>query len=271
MNKTYRFGVLGAGSMGLAIADGAVHAGLFVPADILLFNRNAEKREQNRKNGYSVTDDLTEVYQTCEMVILGINPGSFDDVLPQLAACPVDEKPVLVSVAAGITFARIENVLGADTPVIRVMPNTPLILGQGASALVKNDAATDEQLAETDRLFAAMGVTAVFPHEDMLNEIIPFNGSLPAYVYQFVTAFVKSAMRHGIPQDAALSLICQTVIGSAELMRGGGKTPDELLREICTPNGTTVQGVAVFRAHNLDGIVAEACDQCIARAYELGR
>lgn len=269
--KQYQFGVLGAGNMGTAIVEGAVRAGLFAAGDALLFNRSAEKRQFNAAKGFAVTADYAEVYTQCECVVLGVKPQNFSEVLPRLAACRVERKPLLISIAAGVTFGTIEAVLGADTPIIRVMPNTPLMLGEGASALVKNAAATDEQLAAVNALFGTMGVTAVFQEENMLNEVIPYNGSLPAYVYQFIDAFAKSAEKHGISREDALPLICKTFIGAAEMVLAGGKTPAELIQAVCSPGGTTIEGVHVFEAYGLNAVVAEASDKCIARAYELGK
>ena len=112
--KTYRFGVLGAGSMGKTIAAGAVRAGLFRPDEVLLFNRSEEKRAANRAEGYAVTGDFTEVYTACDTVLLSVKPQNFAEVLPQLAECKCD-KPLVLSIAAGISFAKIEAALGADT------------------------------------------------------------------------------------------------------------------------------------------------------------
>lgn len=268
--KDYRFGVLGAGNMGTAIVDGAVRAGLFQPGEALLFNRSAEKREKNREKGYAVTDDYTEVYAACETVLLAVKPQNFGEILPVLAACK-EEKPLVVSIAAGVTFARMEAALGADTAIIRVMPNTPLMLGEGATQLVKNAAATAEQLAQVRALFDTMGVTVVFEEERMLNEVIPYAGSAPAYLYTFADAMIRSAAQHGISEDDALVLFCQTMIGSAKMMLRRDKTPAELIRAVCSPGGTTIEAMQVLEARDLYGMLAEANDKCIARAYELGK
>lgn len=268
--KQYRFGVLGAGSMGTAIADGAVRAGLFAPAEALLFNRSEEKRGKNRAKGYAVTGDYTEVYTACDMVLLAVKPQNFDEVLPVLAGC-AGEKPLVVSIAAGVTFAKMEAALGADTAIIRVMPNTPLMLGEGATQLVKNAAATDAQLQQVRALFDTMGVTVVFDREEMLNEVIPFAGSAPAYIYAFADAMVQSAVQHGIAADDALTLFCQTMIGSAKMLLRRDKTPAELIRAVCSPGGTTVEAMQVLEQRGLYAMLAEANDKCIARAYELGK
>ena len=241
--KTYRFGVLGAGSMGKTIAAGAVRAGLFRPDEVLLFNRSEEKRAANRAEGYAVTGDFTEVYTACDTVLLSVKPQNFAEVLPQLAECKC-EKPLVLSIAAGISFAKIEAALGADTPIIRAMPNTPLMLGVGATQLVKNAAAS---------------------------EAIPYAGSAPAYIYAYADAMVQSAKKHGIDEKDALQMFCQTMIGAAKMLMQGDKTPAELIRAVCSPGGTTLAGMQVLEERDLYGMVAEACDKCTARAYELGK
>ncbi|MDO5141726.1 MAG: pyrroline-5-carboxylate reductase [Eubacteriales bacterium] len=270
MEKTYRFGVLGAGNMGMAIAAGAVRAGLFQPGEVLLFNRSADKRAAHQAQGYAVTDDYAALYAACETVLLAVKPQNFDEILPVLAACPT-EKPLVLSIAAGVPFAKIEAALGADTPIIRIMPNTPLLLGEGASQLVKNAAATPAQLDRVRALFDTMGVTVVFEHEHLLNEAIPFAGSAPAYIYTFADAMVKSAAAHGLDEQDALQLFCQTLIGAAKMLLRGDQTPAALIDAVCSPGGTTIEAMRVLEQRGLYDILAEANDKCIARAYELGK
>lgn len=269
--KEYKLGVLGAGNMGAAIADGAVRAGFFAAREVLLFNRTEEKRAAKAAQGYAVTDSYPDVYTKCGWVMLGVKPQNFDELLPVLAAAEVGEKPLLISIAAGVTFQKLENALGADQPIVRVMPNTPLLLGCGASALAGNAAASPEQIEAVRALFGAMGTTAVFAQEDKLNDVIPYNGSLPAYVYTFIDAMAKSAAQHGIGPEDALPLICQTLIGSAKMVLAGDKTPEELTRAVCSPGGTTIEAVRVLESRDLAGMLAEASDKCIARAYALGK
>jgi len=269
--KKYRLGILGAGNMGLAIARGAVNAGRCTPSEILLMNLTSEKRAARAAEGFAVTGSQAELYGSCEQVVLGIKPQIFDAVLPMLAAAGVAEKPLVISIAAGVSFAKMEAVLGADCPIIRVMPNTPLLLGLGASALVRNAAALPEQLENVRALFGSMGITVVFEEEKMLNEVIPYNGSAPAYVYAFIDGMARSAQEHGIAREQALELISKTCIGAAEMVLQSGKTTAELIREVCSPGGTTIEAVKVLEGAGLNAILAEASDRCIARAYELGK
>ena len=116
-----------------------------------------------------------------------------------------------------------------------------------------------------------MGVTVVFDEERMLNEVIPYAGSAPAYLYTFADAMIQSAGQHGISEDDALTLFCQTMIGSAKMLLQRDKTPAELIRAVCSPGGTTIEAMKVLEARGLYDILAEASDKCIARAYELGK
>lgn len=268
--KQYRLGVIGAGNMGMAIARGLVASGVKA-ADILMLDPSADKRAESKAEGFAVTEDLTALYTTCEMVLLAIKPQTFDAVLGALTETAKAAQPLVISIAAGVPFAKIEAALGGACPIIRVMPNTPLMLGAGATSLAKNAAATAAQLEAVRALFDTMGVTVVFDEEHMLNEAIPYAGSGPAYVYAFADAMVKSAVSHGIAYEDAMKLFCQTLIGSAKMLLAGEQSPDELIRQVCSPGGTTIEAVKVLEARGLSAMLAEASDQCIARAYELGK
>ena len=150
------------------------------------------------------------------------------------------------------------------------MPNTPLLIGRGASFLSKTDAVTEEEFEEIHRIFRSMGATAVIS-EDKMNEIIPVNGSSPAYVYYFIDAIAKSAQKMGVDFDTALRLAAATFIGSAEMVLKSGKTPEELIKQVCSPGGTTLESIKVFDSHSLYDIIDEACVKCTKRAYEIGK
>jgi len=271
VEQKYRFGVLGAGNMGMAIAEGAVRAGYYKPTEILLFNRSEEKRAVNQKKGFATTGDYTLVYQQCETVLLGVKPQNMAEILPVLSACASSATPLVLSIAAGVPFAKLETALGNNTPIIRIMPNTPLLLGMGATQLVKNTAATEEQLASVRQLFDTMGVTVVFHDENMLNEAIPYAGSAPAYIYAFADAMVQSAREHSISQEDALQLFCQTMIGAAHMLLRGDQTPAELIKAVCSPGGATLAGMEVLEERRFYQMIRDMCDKCIARTYELGK
>ncbi len=257
--------------MGTAIAEGAVNAGLYKPEELLLSSRKEDKRKAFTQKGFGVTGEFTEVYEKSEIVVISVKPQNFSEVLSRLSELDVPETPLVVSIAAGVPFSVMEKALGEGLPIVRVMPNTPMKIGKGAAQLVKNRSATDAQLEAVRNIFDTMGVTTVFGEERMINEAIPYAGSAPAYVYAFADAMVQSAKAHGIDEKEALGMFCQTMIGSAELLLKSGKTPDELIKEVCSPGGTTIEGMKVLEERGFYGIISEMCDKCISRAYALGK
>lgn len=269
--KPYQLGILGAGHLGLAIAQGVVAAKVYAPAQLLLCNRSAQKRADNQAQGFAVTEDFRQVYTQCEVVVLGLRPQQFPDVLAELAQIDCPQKPLIISIAAGVTCDTIQAALGNDCPIVRTMPTLMITLGLGATALVKNQAATEAQLAQARALFDAMGTTAVFAEEHMLNEVIPYNGSAPAYVYAFMEGMVKSAVQHGIDADDAKRLFGYTLMGAARMALESDKTLQQLIDSVCTAGGTTEQAMLHLQAQDFQGTLAQASDKCIDRAYALGK
>ena len=270
MNR-YPFGIIGAGEMGMAIAAGAVKSGIYKPGEILLFNRTEEKRQAKRALGYATAETYQQVYGACDMVMLAVKPQNFDEVMPVLQKIPVSPKPLILSVAAGISMRYMESFLGRDCPMVRIMPNTPLMIGEGATAMAKNEACTQVQLDKVRNLFEQLGDTAVFEQEDQINDVIPVNGSSPAYVYYFIDAMIRNAVKHGIPEADAKRLICRTFVGSAKMLEQSELTPAQLIDMVCSPGGTTIEAIRWMQENKVDEIIDQASDRCLKRAYELGK
>ena len=155
--------------------------------------------------------------------------------------------------------------------MVRIMPNTPLMIGEGATALAKNPACTAEQLAGVQEIFQQLGDTAIFEREDQINDVIPVNGSSPAYVYYFIDAMIRNAVKHGIEEESAKRLICRTFIGSAKMLEQSDLTPAQLIDMVCSPGGTTIEAINWMRQNKVDEIIDQASDRCLKRAYELGK
>lgn len=267
MNKKYHLGVIGAGNMGMAIANGIVNSGISAQK-IILFNRSPEKREKHKNLNFSVSDNYVELYEQSEMVLIAVKPQNFSEVLENLSKSKAN--PLVISIAAGITFKTIETTLNKNCPIIRCMPNTPLMINKGATQLVKNSYATNKDLETVCKIFDNMGITTIFDDENKLNDVIPFAGSAPAYIYSFTEGMMISAKKYGIDENEALKLFCQALIGSAQMMLKGDKTPKELKESVCSPNGATIEAMKVFEENNLNKILDTANEKCILRAYELG-
>lgn len=262
-------GFIGAGNMGFAIMKGIAGSTLGKDTRLFAFDPDADKLARLAGLGVTGCTSGMEVMQHCKYVFLAVKPQMFDDVLAQIAD-GVTSDTVLVSIAAGITAEYIRSKTNAQAKVILVMPNTPLLLGEGASALAKSSPTTDAEFAEVCGYFDACGVTAALS-EDKMKEIIAINGSSPAFIYLFAKAFVDYAGQEGISPETALPLFAQSLIGSAKMLTDSGYTIEELIRMVSSPGGTTLAGLDELYKGNLTQTVEHACKACTKRAYELSK
>jgi len=182
----------------------------------------------------------------------------------------VTEKKTFVSIAAGISIAYVQQALGCSCPVVRVMPNTPLLLKKGASALCPSENITAENKQVVYDMFAGSGVCEYITEEHM-NEIIAVNGSSPAYIYLFAQAMADYAAEQGIDRAKAMNLICATLEGSAAMLRESGDTPEVLIQKVSSKGGTTIAALDKLREHGFTEAVHDAMDACTKRAEELGK
>lgn len=212
---------------------------------------------------------LAELAQNCSIIFLAVKPQNFAEVLTDLKA-NVDEHTLFVSIAAGISTRYITDSLGCQCPVIRTMPNTPLLIGKGATAICRTPNVSDEDFALVQSLFSACGTVTVLD-ETQMNAVISVNSSSPAYIYLFAKAMMDSAVQQGIDADTALSLICQTFEGSAQMLRQPDLTPETLIKMVSSPGGTTLQALDVLYKSGFEQMIDSAMKACTKRAEELGR
>ncbi len=259
-------GFIGAGNMASAILDGVLVKGL-LPADrVWLSNRHAEKMEPFRAKGVHTTTDNRQVAEHADLIVLAVKPQMFDDVLPGLAGLTGGK--CVVSIAAGISADALQKALpGAH--IVRAMPNTPLMVGVGATAVARAEVPAELFQSVLD-LFAAAGEVAVID-EDQMDDIINVNGSSPAWFFRMAEIMVKRAVSAGIDEATALKLTAKTMEGSARLLLETGKSPEELRRQVCSPGGTTLASLSAFDDLDFDGLMTEAMARCTARSKELGK
>lgn len=262
-------GFVGAGNMAGAIINGILRAGIQPAQDMILYDINEEKRAAFQAKGLRAASSVSEVVADADIVFLAVKPQNFAEVLEQ-AAKTVTEQTRFVTIAAGISIHYITHTLACDCPVIRAMPNTPLLVGKGATALCRSPRVTEEDFAFVRSIFEACGTVEIL-QEEQINVATSVNGSGPAYVYLFAKAVAESADRQGIPADAALRLFCQTLTGSAEMLLHSGHTPQELIQMVSSPGGTTLKALDVFYDKNFEDIIDEAMLACTHRAEELGK
>ena len=269
MSQKIKVGFIGAGNMGYAIMKGIAGCELAQKMEISAFDPDTAKLDKLKEFGVKAYSSGIEILQNCKYVFLAVKPQMFETVLDQIKD-GASEETVFVSIAAGITADYIRSKTLPNAKVILVMPNTPLLLGAGASALAKAEPTTDEEFQTVCSIFNACGISAQLP-EDKMKEIIAINGSSPAFIYLFAKAFVDYAAKEGISQEAALPLFAQSLIGSAKMLTDSGYSIDELIKMVSSPGGTTLAGLDELYKGNLEKTVENACAACMRRAYELSK
>ena len=261
MNK---LGVLGTGNMGSAIINGISASGMDV--EVFAYDKDAEKLSSLPVN---ICPDESTLVSECKYVLLAVKPQVLGSVLDELASA-VTEDTVFISICAGISADFIRSHTIENAKVILVMPNTPMMLGAGASAMAQGDNVTDEEFAFARSVIGSCGITEVVPM-DKMKEIICINGSSPAFIYLFAKGFIDFAAENGIDSEAAMNLFSATLVGSAKMLTESGMTVDELIKQVSSPGGTTIAGLEMLYAGDIVGHVKDACSACTERAYEVGR
>ena len=265
MTKTVGF--IGSGNMASAIISGILKSG--TKLSLMVYDLYQANYETLAQQGVRTCADSSELVCACDTIFLSIKPQNFGDVLPEIKP-HINKDAVIVSIAAGITDTYIASELGYDAKVVLVMPNTPLLLGAGATALAKGERVSEEEFEFVRSLFDLSGETAVIA-KDKMKEIISVNGSTPAYIYLFAKGFVDYAKQTGIDEQTALRLFCAPLKGSAEMMLHSGRSIDELIKMVSSPGGTTLAGLEVFEQNDLLGTIHRSCEACTKRAYELSK
>lgn len=263
-----KIGFIGAGNMATAIIKGLI-AQNNTAENLGVFDLSEEKCAAMREMGVSVYASSPEAVDNSDIIVLAVKPQNYLEVLEEIKPSVTEEK-TFVSIAAGISIAYVQQALGCSCPVVRVMPNTPLLLKKGASALCPSENITAENKQVVYDMFAGSGVCEYITEEHM-NEIIAVNGSSPAYIYLFAQAMADYAAEQGIDRAKAMNLICATLEGSAAMLRESGDTPEVLIQKVSSKGGTTIAALDKLREHGFTEAVHDAMDACTKRAEELGK
>lgn len=260
-----KIGFIGAGNMGGAIISGIVTNGGVPAADVSVHDIHISG--EIAELGVNVTD-VAGVLRQSDMVVLAVKPNVFGDVLAQIQSTGFDKKTVFVSIAAGIPIAFMQEALGADAKIVRVMPNLPLKVGAGMTVVSRCDAVTDDELAQAKALFDCLGETVVLP-EGYIDKCLAINGSSPAYVCLFIEALADGAVKNGVDRKSAYLLAEQSVLGTAKLLLETGLHPAVLKDMVCSPAGTTIDAVEALEQSGFRSAVLDAVEACTKKAMEM--
>lgn len=263
MSEQKKYAFLGTGNMASAII------GSMKTAHICLYDRDKQKYNAFADKPYITAENAAEAVTYADYIILSVKPQNFAELLNEIkeSGCPLDGK-VFVSVAAAVSIDYICGKLGRNVPVVRTIPNTPLLIGKGVTAVCRNTLVSDEAFNDIFCLFSANGKIFELPEEKM-NAVIAATSSAPAYVYLFIKSITDAAAAQGINIPDMLRYIADMVIGSAEMIKYSSLSPDELIRAVTSPNGTTERAMKIFAERNFSGIIADAMNACTARAEEI--
>ena len=268
LGKTIAF--LGAGNMAEAFIKGLLRAGVAVPAEILCTDRRKDRLEElNRLYGVRTSTDNRAAAAEAEIVFLSVKPQVMNKLLDEIAPA-LDQKKLVVSIAAGVPLAAIERRVGHGIRIVRTMPNTPALVGAGATAMAAGDHATEADMAQAKALFDAVGKTVVVD-EPLLDAVTGLSGSGPAYVFLVIEALADAGVKVGLDRRTAQELAAQTVLGSAKLLLETGEHPGKLKDQVTSPGGTAIAGLHTLEAGGLRTTLMNAVEAATKRAHELGK
>ena len=253
---------IGGGNMATAIISGLLSSGLSDCNHICATaaHESSVIRLKETLNIEATTDNKAAA-QKADILFLAIKPNMFHKVIPEIRHAVKDDA-IIVSIAAGQPIERIEEMFENSIKLVRVMPNTPAMVGSAMSAICRNDAVTDEDLAEIQAIFNSFGESEVVS-ESMIDTVIGVSGSSPAYVYMFIEAMADAAVAEGMPRAQAYKFAAQAVLGSAKMVLETGKHPGELKDMVCSPAGTTIEAVGVLEEHGFRSAIIDAMKACV--------
>jgi pyrroline-5-carboxylate reductase len=263
-----RFAFLGTGNMAVALINGLIRAGAS-PSRVTGTVRRTERGAELEKTlGIKTSTDNVAAAREAEIVVLSVKPQAMRKLLGQIAPV-IDAKKLVISVAAGVPIAAIERKLGAGSRVVRAMPNTPALVGLGATALSGGEHATEADLATARKLFDFVGITTLVD-ETLLDAVTGLSGSGPAYVFLVIEALSDAGVKVGLSRRVALELAAQTVLGSAKLLLETQEHPGRLKDQVTSPGGTAIAGLHTLEAGGLRTTLIDAVEAATKRARELG-
>jgi pyrroline-5-carboxylate reductase len=270
MASKLSIGFLGAGKMATALAKGFIRAKLVTAKEIIASDvSEAACAAFAQETGAKTTAFNPDVAKFASVLILAVKPHQVSEALAEILDT-VNEKHLIISIAAGVTIAKLEASLRADARVIRVMPNTPALVGSSATgfALGKSAGAADAELAT--KLFSSVGV-AFQVKENLLDAVTGLSGSGPAYVYLFIEALSDGGVAAGLPRDIATKLAAQTVLGAAKMVLETGQHPGALKDMVTSPGGTTIEGLHELEKGKMRGTVMSAVRAAAEKSKKLGQ
>jgi len=267
----YELGILGSGNMAEAIARGVLSRQLFTPDQLIAADPIQARRDLfSRELQVKTTTDNAEVARQSKVLLLSTKPYQINDALAPLGAA-MSDATLIISIAAGITSQTIARALGPgkNWRIIRTMPNTPMLVGEGIVGVARGQGATAQDLAAARRIFES-AAEVVEVTEDQIDAVTALSGSGPAYFYYLVEAMIRAGIEMGLSPETSKRLAIKTAVGSGKLLSTSTDSPQELRKKVTTPGGTTHAAISHMESKAFDQIVVDALKQAQKRGKELG-
>ncbi len=260
---------IGAGNMASAIIGGLINSGSN-PQSIWACDPGQDKLEQLAEQFgiRTTTDNLTAIPQA-DVIILAVKPQIMESVLAPLQTALQNSKPLIISVAAGINLHSLSTWCGGPLPIVRCMPNTPALVGQGASGLYANSETSAQQKNMSEEILNAVGISVWVQSEDELNAVTAVSGSGPAYYFLFMEAMIAAGEKLGLSKETATTLTLKTALGAAAMASDSNIDPAQLRKNVTSPNGTTEQAIKTFMENGLEALVDKALTAASDRSESL--
>lgn len=262
-----KLAVIGCGNMASAIIGGLVGKGLLEGRDITASDKLEEARARmGRSFGVNVTEDNRACVKDADLVLLAVKPGVFPLVAPEIK--DLVRGKLILSIMAGKSISDLEELLGPDQKIVRAMPNTPALVGAGITGYCPNAHVSPRDLDQVKTILEAFSQAEQVP-ESLMAVVTSVSGSSPAYVYMFIEAMADAAVADGMPRKQAYHFAAQTVLGSAKMVLETGRHPGELKDMVCSPAGTTIEGVTKLEEKGFRTAVIEAVRACTEKALNM--
>lgn len=266
MNRS--IGFIGCGNMAQAMISGIIKAHKTAPDMVIASNPSCGKLDKVRESyNIKVTSDNKEAASFSDILILAIKPNKHKDVINEIKDS-IKPGAIIVTIAAGISMSYAEELFGKEIKLVRAMPNTPALVGEGMSALCRNRYVSDEELSLIKAIFESFGDADIID-ESLMDMIPSVSGSSPAYVYMFIEALADGAVLRGMPRKQAYRFAAKAVAGAARMVLETGLHPGELKDNVCSPGGTTIEAVYSLEKNNFRGSIIEAMEKCTEKAIQM--
>lgn len=260
-----KFSFIGAGNMGSAIIGGMIKN--FSPSDILVTDKNEELLKNICEKYGVVTAKENKDVLDCEFLFLCVKPNVVFNVIEEIKD-KITDKTTVVSIVAGKQIKSLEEAFGKETPIVRVMPNTPALVGEGMSAICSNKNVKNEKLKVILDVFSGLGKAEEIS-ENLMDAVTGISGSAPAYVFMMIEAMADAGVEAGMPRDKAYTFASQTVLGSAKMVLETKKHPGELKDMVCSPGGTTIEAVRSLEETGFRSSIMEAIKKCVEKSKNM--